>query len=194
MNTIYLDAKDVPAIMRGSYTGTKFRAHVCESMTIPMDAGLWSGGTREVYSVVDLDTGNRRLPGQDAAPWDRSRKDLEVVLRPGLIVVMHSYFCGKDMGLTFYVHPENAAKLLPAPVELTVYERTVLRATLHFKSSYMGKDRYEMEREECRYSRNKDRVLFPTRTEWDEAKATLITRGMLNKAGAITTKGRNALG
>ena len=32
----------------------------------------------------------------------------------------------------------------------------------------------------------------PTRAQWDEAKAALIGRGLLNKAGAITVTGRNA--
>lgn len=32
-----------------------------------------------------------------------------------------------------------------------------------------------------------------TREDWDAAKANLISRGMLNKAGAITVDGRNAV-
>jgi hypothetical protein len=34
---------------------------------------------------------------------------------------------------------------------------------------------------------------FPSREEWDASKAELIQAGYLNKAGAITNKGRNAI-
>jgi hypothetical protein len=32
---------------------------------------------------------------------------------PNVIVVEHSIFCGKDVGITIYVRPANLAKLLP---------------------------------------------------------------------------------
>jgi hypothetical protein len=43
MNATYLDVRMVPAQLRGDYTGKKFKAVVCESVTIPMTAGLWDG-------------------------------------------------------------------------------------------------------------------------------------------------------
>jgi hypothetical protein len=93
------------------------------------------------------------------------------------------------MGLTFYVHPDNATKLLPAPqAELTAFEKIVLSATASYKSSYAGMDRYEMARRDCRNG-----TPFPTRDDWALAKQTLINLGLLNKAGAITPAGRNAI-
>lgn len=44
MDTIYLESNGVPAHMRGSYTGKKFQLRVCSEVSIPIDAGLWSGG------------------------------------------------------------------------------------------------------------------------------------------------------
>lgn len=195
MNTIYLQPDMVPAQLRGAYTGRKFAAVVTETVTIPIDAGLWSGGSRDVYSVVSLDHGTRELPGQSLAPWDRSGGDRVCKLVAGIVVVRHSMFCGKDHGLTFYVHPDNATKLLPAPAaELSAHESIVLKATAHFKSSYAGKDRYQMAKENERYgSRDHSGLPFPTRDEWNAAKATLISKGFLNKAGAITVAGRNAV-
>lgn len=189
MNTIYLEPAMVPAHLRGSYAGKMFKALVCESMTIPITAGLWDGGSRDKYYAIDFATGRQiELPGQMAAPWDTSRRDREITLQPGFAVVEHSIFCGKDMGLTFYVHPENAAKLLPAPVELTPHEKIVLEATASLKSSYGGRDRYDMMRDQ----RDRDTGGFPSRHEWDVAKQSLISKGLLNKAGAITVAGRNA--
>jgi len=191
LNTIYLEPAMVPAHLRGAYRGTKFQAEVCESMSIPSDAGLWSGGSREVYSAIDFATGQQMaIPGQHLSPWNAARTEHKVELKPGFAIVRHSMFCGKDMGLTFYVHPENATKLLPAPVELTPHEKTVLEATCGLKSSYNGKDRYEMSLDNSRWERKG--TPFMSRAEWDAAKASLIGRGMLNKAGAVTVAGRNA--
>lgn len=188
MTTIHLDGAMVPASLRGAYTGKMFEAIVCESMTIPMDAGLWSGGSRDVFKVVRLADG-AEVPAvnHNAAPWD-AQHDVPVTLVPGVAVVRHTMFCGKDLGLTFYVHPDNAAKLLPAPVELTAFEAIVLRATSHYKSSYAGRDRYDMAKGDSR-----DGSPYPTREEWNTAKARLIVAGLLNKAGAITPAGRNAV-
>jgi hypothetical protein len=125
------------------------------------------------------------------APWG-DRKDRKIDLKPGYLVICHTIFCGKDLGLTFFVHPDNAAKLLPAPAaELTRAEKLVLEASCSLKASYMGRDRYEMMRENARYSAD-GIAQFPTRAEWDQAKTDLIGKGLLNKAGAVTVAGKNA--
>ncbi len=187
-HTIHLEPTMVPAAMRGAYAGKQFKARVCETMTIPMTAGLWEGGSRDTFQVIRLDDGATVDAVQhNAAPWNAARRDIEVKLVPGIAVVEHTIFCGNDMGLTFYVHPDNAAKLLPAPVELTAFEQIVLNATAGYKSSYGGRDRYEMAQGDYRGQ------AYPTRSEWDAAKQSLIGRGMLNKAGAITVSGRNAV-
>jgi hypothetical protein len=197
MQTIHLEPNQVPQALRRSYSGKKFKAKVCEQVTIPADAGLWSGGTRSTYRYVRLTDGETvPVPGQDAAPWD-NRKEHTVTLSPGYAVVEHSIFCGADMGLTFYVHPDNAAAMLPAPdTELTPLERFVLTATRSLKSSYGGRDRYQMACDDydCLRALSPERAeRAPSRATWDATKEMLIARGYLNKAGAITTKGRNAV-
>ena len=194
MNTIYLDANMVPATLRRGYDGKKFKAHVCETMTIPMTAGLWDGGSRDKYSVIRLADGAEIEPiNHNAAPWNRERRDVTVQLEPGIAVVEHSMFCGKDMGLTFYVHPSNAAQLLPRPSgELTPHEKLVLIATRSLKSSYAGRDRYDNAQGEYHCEKALAGAPYPSRAQWDEAKQSLIGKGLLNKAGAITTAGRNA--
>lgn len=189
MTTIHLEAAMVPATLRAGYNGKSFKARVCETMTIPMTAGLWNGGSRDTYRVVRIEDGMMvDAVNHNAAPWNGARQDVVVKLESGIAVVEHTIFCGKDMGLTFYVHPDNAAKLLPAPVELSGHERIVLRATVSYKSSYMGKDRYQIARDNAGCPSD-----FLLRSEWEAAKQSLIARGMLNKAGAITPAGRNAI-
>jgi len=89
------------------------------------------------------------------------------------------------MGLTIYVHPSNLAKLLPKPAELTRHERTVLGYTARLKSSYGGISNY-------RFHEAHERTGI-TLAEWDAAKQSIIGKKLLNKRGAITTQGRNAL-
>jgi hypothetical protein len=191
-NAIFLDPALVPAALRGGYKGKKFKAIVCIETTIPSDIGLWSGGNRDTYSAIDLATGRQiPLPGQLSSPWDSSRADHTVAIKPGFALVRHTLFCGKDLGLTFYLHPDNAARMLPAPCKLTEHESLVLQATASLKSSYNGMDRYDMKARDHRYSPAGTQP-FPTREQWEGAKQALIARGLLNKAGAITVAGRNA--
>jgi hypothetical protein len=183
---IHLDPKMIPAQLRGGYTGKMFKAYVCTETTIPSDAGIWGGGSRDKYYAINLSTGAIvPFPGQNSAPWDSSRRDLKVTIEPGLAVVCRTIFSGKDLGLTFYLHPDNATKLLPPPTDLTEHEAIVLEATASLKSSYNGKDRYQM-------SQLWDGKPSMTRAQWDEAKTSLIAKGLLNKAGAITVNGKNA--
>jgi hypothetical protein len=229
MKPIYLESNQVPQYLRGEYTGKQFKAIVTDSITVPHQAGVWDGGSRETYHFVELSTGcSVPSPYQRTAPWDTQRQEFHAPLPPGVAMVEHSIFCGKDMGLTFYVHPDSAAKLLPPPAaELTETQKLVLNATASLKASYNGKDRYENSKPYGAMSRAErdariakvealyaekgnvklqsgkfaaDRIaelkawtnFFPSREEWDAAKAELIAAGYLNKAGAITTKGRNA--
>lgn len=193
---VHLDSNMVPAHLRQGYNGKMFKAQVCEQVTIPMTAGLWEGGSRDLYRVIRLADGKSIEPvNQSAAPWDK-RRDTIIALKPGIAVIEHSIFCGKDHGLRFYVHPADAAKLLPAPVELSDIERTILRATRAYKASYGGRDRYDMARDDAGYKTSTSygpAVNFPSRTDWHAAKAGLVNRGYLNKAGAITTAGRNSI-
>lgn len=190
---IHLRPDQVPAHLKGPYTGRKFQLVVTETVTIPADAGLWQDGSRERYLGMDLATGDRAIGGFNrASPWDTSRRDTTVTIPPGRAVVRETILRGKDMGLTFYITPADATPLLSAPVELTEHERAVLKATAEFKSSYGGQSRYEMARD--RASWNTAAPAFPTPAEWDAAKGALAERKLLTRAGAITPAGRNAIG
>jgi hypothetical protein len=189
---IHLEPSQVPATLRGTYAGYKYKVLVCESVTIPATAGLWDSGSRDSYQGVELATGKRYpLTMENEAPWG-TRRDIEVKLDNGKAIVEHSIFCGKDMGLTFYVHPSNAVALIPAKIELTPYQQLVLVATRRFKSSHNGRDRYQMANGDYECGQLLSDSDYPTRDQWREAQTSLIAAGYLNKAGAITVKGRNA--
>lgn len=194
--TVYLEPSQVPASIRGAYSGKQYRAVITDSVYIPSDAGTWSGGSRTLYSAIHLSSGESR-PTCDSysAPWDSSRKNQDITLKPGFAIISHSIFCGKDMGLTIYIHPNNAAALLPAPIELNPLERAVLKYTKEKKSSYNGRDRFDMLVDDLGFSFKRKELNLesaPTRDQWNLAKDSLIAQGLLNARGAITTKGKNA--
>ena len=201
MQTIYLEPNKVPAHLRAGYSGKQFKAQAAESVTVPMDAGLWSGGTRDTYRHIRLSDGATvAAVNHNASPFGNARHDVTITLQPGYAVILHSLFCGKDMGITFFVHPDNIAALLPAPAaDLTLHEAIVLEYTISRKSSYGGKDSYQMAQDDmakCTYGDERIRYLqsinFPSREQWETAKQSLIEHGLLNKAGAVTPAGRNA--
>lgn len=197
MTTIYLDKSQVPSQLRGEYAGNRFEVIVRENVHIPMHAGLWDGGSREHYYALRVaDGAGVPFPGQAAAPWDASRQGRDVALVPGMAIVCHRVFCGKDMGLRFYLHPADAAPMLPAPeAALPALQQLVLDYTAGRKASYAGKDRYAMACEDIRYGSVPGfRAGVPSRGEWDAARAQLASLGLLTKAGAITPAGRNRAG
>lgn len=185
---VYLNPDQVPSSLRQSYTGKMFKARICDTVTIPADAGLWDGGSRDTYTVIRMADG-ATIPAarHNAAPWDSNRQNRVVTLEPGICVVEHTMFCGKDMGLTFHIRADDVASMLPPPAdELTREQKIVLTATACYKASYGGRNRFQM-------VTDGDRVTI-TQNQWDTAKQSLIELKMLNKAGAITVTGRNAAG
>lgn len=176
---VYLEPDMVPRHLRGSYTGKKFKAQICETVTIPGQAGVWDHGTRETFQVIRIADGAAIEPvNHDAAPWDK-RPDVPVTLEPGICVVRHSMFCGKDMGLTFYMHARDAVPMLPKQnEELRADSRRVLECISTYKSSYRT-DEY--------------RRMGLSELDVGKAKIELIAYGLIDSRGAITTKGRNAL-
>lgn len=107
-HAIKLTTKQVPRNLQklDGYNGRKFKAVITNEVTIPIDAGLWSGGSREYFMQVSVISGQPvALPGQNN--FYDGRKEQTFHIRPDQIIVRHSHFCGKDSGLTFFIHPES---------------------------------------------------------------------------------------
>jgi len=114
---IKLSAKDVPAMLRAAfpnYHGRKWYVNVTTS--VQMYDTYWSGGTRNQYVGVNLETGKVASPTAGAFGKFYDPNEPTVELQPGLAVVEHSMFMGKDAGITIHVHPANAnvARTLPS--------------------------------------------------------------------------------
>lgn len=170
MQTIHLTPDQVPAAVRGDYTGRKFKAEVRESVTVPADAGQWSGGSRDRFHIVRLADGY--ACGIQPGAYN---------LNQGFAIVRESVFQGRPMGLTIYVGAADVAPLLPQPdaAPLDRAAHVALAAAGQLKSGYrieaatregIGRDAYAA------------------------AVDQLMAAGLLNRQGAITTAGRNRLG
>ena len=92
---------------------------------------------------------------------------------------------GKDFGMTIYVDPNTATKFLPDPIKINDNERIVLEFTSTYKNTYAGIKNYRFYEASKKVGISLD--------DWNIASDTLKTSKLLNKAGAITTTGRNAL-
>ncbi len=148
-------------------------------------ASYWSGGSRDYWTLVRLDTMQTvGIPQQSA--FDKQLGGVEsFVLPPGIVAVKHCYFCGHDMGLTVYARTDGV-KLLPSgdTTPLTSDERAVLSATRGMKSSYASVSDYR-KLHLCENGLTSARV--------DIARATLREKKLLNAANAITVAGKNAI-
>ena len=90
------------------YTGRKIKIEFTDKVTF-YDTN-WSGGTRNYYVALRSD-GSTRAP-YIPAPWINTVEGSKVELPENVLIIMHSYFCGSDMGITIYANPCYAPKLL----------------------------------------------------------------------------------
>ena len=100
-------------------------------------------------------------------------------------VVQHTNSYGGRRHLHIYVHPDDAPRLLPPAEGVTDNEKIVLTYTARLKNTYGGETNIRF--------REASRETKITAGEWENAKTALISRKLLNKAGAITVAGRNAI-
>lgn len=90
------------------YRGRKIRV---APWSAPLSLDLnWSGGTCDKVALLDLRNG-RIGKLVVPSPWARGAAD-PVDCPPGCVLVVRSWFCGQDAGVTFYVRPDDPAGLL----------------------------------------------------------------------------------
>lgn len=189
----YSNAPEIRDIALKAFPDYNGRSFKVETFGGPMRLdSYWEGGSRDYYAIVNMNTGKVKQVPENGTPW--SGKPWRISKLPPNFAVVRSHR-GRFQEITIYVNPENISKMLPAPEELPWAEKVVLAATRSFKSSYMGRDRRDMANREMENIFAKDLgSTHISKQEWDAAKQSLIQKGMLNKAGAITDKGRNAIG
>jgi hypothetical protein len=175
-------------IVKAGFPGYKGRTVQVRVTEGPLDLrSYWDGGSRTTFAFVRLDTlKTAQMPPQSAFDAPIGGADA-FKLVPGVVVVEHRISCGRDAGICINAHPADAnhAALSAPKVDLTRAQRIVLVATRSYKSSYAGRKEYRFHE-----ARQQTRI---TRAEWDTAKGACIASKLLNKRGAITDAGRNAV-
>lgn len=176
--------KEIVKVAYPEYKGRKFSLKVSETINI---YSQWSGGSKDTFVFVRLIDGAIQgpIPAPSFSPYhDDPRQIIKLDGVLGLICVEHSYFCGKDMGITLHVHPQTLAQdsLTAGGMEpdLSDDEKKCLRATWSCVSSYGGDKNYRQSQSRLSLAR------------WEAVKSDLIEKGYLNKRGALTIKGKNA--
>jgi len=187
MSVFYIDKPDpffrkIVSATFPEYTGRKFKL----STDIPdrLDS-YWDGGTRETFVFFCLDTQRHAGVKSNHPLFERGNPNVLEVLPFRILLVKHSILRGKDAGITVYANKEDLAPLLPEATQTSEDEQIVLRFTSRLKSSYNGIKNYRL------HLAKRDTGI--TEERWEVAKASLIASKCLNKAGAITPKGRNAI-
>lgn len=182
---MYIDTPEVRTLVARAfpgYNGTKFKV---EPFSGPMRlTSYWSGGSIDYWKIVRLTDGKTAGVPENGTPFMPELKEC-ASLPENCCLVRHTIFCGKDMGCTVYVRPENLTPMLPAVPVLTRNEQIVLAATAGLKSSYGGIKNYRFH--------EAHEITGITESEYEHAKGSCIAKGLLNKAGAITGEGRNAI-
>ncbi len=183
----YLDGNE-PNIQRlaqavfPSYRGRKFSFQVADS--VALTGTYWDGGSRSSYGGVNLSNFQAAsLPQFDPPQHGGPIQTPEVEVQPGMAVVEHSIFCGRDTGITFYVHPSDAPQLLPEPESVTEDEQIVLAFTRSLKNTSGGRSNIRFTEAHSRYGITADR--------WTAAQEDLKARKLLRANGSITPAGRN---
>ena len=179
--TVYVNRTDVEPIINATfpgYRGTKIRVKAAESVTLT-DLN-WSGGGRSQYAGCDLAQGKGTgdaSAGNAAHPWHNPYEGAVVPLQPGLALVQHTVFAGKDLGLTIHVHPSMLPKFLTTGgEELTPEQTVVLRCIRCLISSFRREEAARLGIDARAY----ERIV-------DDLKA----KGLLSKQGGLTVEGKN---
>jgi len=165
-----------------SYRGTQ--VEVNEFKGTRLDSA-WCDGSRTTLAIVNYATGKAAPVPENGTMFCPSIGEL-TSLPDNCLVVKHRIFRGKDMGIELLVPASFLAKLLPDTPTLTPEQMVVLYATRSLKSSYGGIPNY-------RFHQAHEETGI-TKEQWEQAKGELIDARLLNKAGAITPSGRNAVG
>ncbi len=70
----------------------------------------WDGGSKDTFYGVELVSRRRVDLPATGSPFYPERAAYQPVA--GVAVVEHSIFCGKDVGYTLHLHPDDAGKFV----------------------------------------------------------------------------------
>ena len=187
---IHVDRKDdqfIDRLCRMAFPNhTKKTATLCPTESLTLHGMYWDGGSKSDYVAIDFDTMQivdlSGQPGWSNPPQFGGPANPPVILLTGanenIVIVESTVFCGNIMPLRLHANPSRLTPFLPKQNDLTEDERAVLSVTRGLKS-FARMDEWKR--------------MGLTEARINAAKESLIAKGLLNKRGAITTAGKNAI-
>jgi len=181
---IDIDRKEFPELWRIArqcgYSGNHL---MVDTFRGPMTLNsYWSGGAKDDWIFYDLGTGRTKQVEQNGTMFDNKNYEISQLPNNVALVLIHS---GSYSYCEIYFRADQITKMLPkSEDDLTKEEKIVLAFTASLKSSYAGISNYRF------HSAN--RLYKISLQDWENAKSNCVNKGYLNRAGAITPKGRNA--
>jgi hypothetical protein len=183
--SMYTDAPEAVAIVAAAFPSYQHRNGRLEVKPFQpvTPTSYWSGGTREYWAFVRL----ADMKASPAIPENGSGFTPDVgrieSLPEGFALVC--LIDGNIRLAEIRVNPDSLNRLIPTggAVQLSQDQQLVLVLTKSFKPSYRRE-------EASRLWRARGDTLT---NRWNEAVSELTRHGLLNRAGAITTAGRNAV-
>lgn len=107
--------RDIAAVLRVSFPEYRGRTYyVLPTETYRFSGTYWDGGSRTYHVGVNLRNGRAVRIADNRAPWVNTLEGQSVTMAPGVLIVEHVYFCGKDAGIRIYCHPDDCPRMLPA--------------------------------------------------------------------------------
>lgn len=128
MDAISLSRTEAAAIIAATfpgYRGRKIRLEPRRRMTF--HGTFWSGGSRNEYVALNLENGRVEPLRTGSSPWTAIAEGVTVDIPMNCAVVEHCLFCGKDLGLRIYVHPDMMPRLLAERAK-TISQRVLERS------------------------------------------------------------------
>lgn len=109
-----------PSLKTAARSLSKKRSAVVSSATSVALATGWDSGSRSSFSSVNLASGSiERLVGNSESAWFASKRTTpEHAIDPGFAVVDCGTFQGKTASPHFFLHPEDFARMFPAPAPI----------------------------------------------------------------------------
>ena len=186
MSVIYTQDQSVTRLVKQAYpdySGKHISVEPIDPARTINCSSYWDSGHRDYFVFLALVAGaDTRIEAPQQSAYDPKVAGIDAVTLPKGIVCVQRTFAGSREYVRVLVRSDDIAPgMLPAAVELTEQERACLKATKSLKNSYAGET--DLRRRSTNMSVE----------EWKATQETLQKRGMLNKAGAITDAGRNAL-
>lgn len=164
-----------------SYHGKKFKLSSCVPSRLD---SYWDGGSKDSFCFYHLDQQKAFDIHSNHPAFEPTKpRDLEK-LPDRVVLVKHTIFCGKDLGITFYANQNDLVKMLPKKSDVSENEKIVLKYTAHLKNSYGGETNIRF--------KEASRDTGISQQDWFDCQKSLIDKKLLRKNGSITPNGRNS--